>query len=213
MKRSLFLIRHPRTIDNNKRCFPGNDDISLSPEGKLEAKRLGVKLSRYLSEKETVFFVSPSISCTDTWQNMGLSEKNSATLLRELEELNFGIWKSRSFGEIHRLFPDDFRRFSEFDPALEFPAGEQISSFLKRISQVKDLVLNELSSGSDIVLISHGGVLSVLICILLGLAPVEYTKFRIFSGSISTLEIYRNGTASLTGLNRCGRYSEDKWPV
>lgn len=87
MKRSLFLIRHPWTIGDNKRCFPGNDNLSLSPEGKLEAKNLGIELSRYLTENETIFLISPSLCCTDTWGNMGFSDKISATLLSELEEL------------------------------------------------------------------------------------------------------------------------------
>ncbi|EPG72991.1 histidine phosphatase superfamily (branch 1) [Leptospira fainei serovar Hurstbridge str. BUT 6] len=213
MKRSLFLIRHPQIDNDQKNCFPGNDGRRLSPDGKKEAQRIGAELLEYINVDETLFIVSAMQCCVETWKSMEFEYKNSAMFLNELEELNFGIWKNRSFGEMHRSYPENFRRFAEFDPTLAFPEGEKISSFLKRVHGVKEIILNEFSLRSNIVLISHGGILSVLLCILLELAPSEYIKFRLFSGSCSILEIYSNGTASLIGLNKWGRHSEGEWPT
>ncbi|TGK20863.1 histidine phosphatase family protein [Leptospira fluminis] len=213
MKSTLYLIRHPQTENRRKGVFSDGGNFGLSQAGTKEAEEIDRNLSEKVDPENVSLFASSSLICTESLKRMKFLSSLEYRTLDSLEELRFGIWQNRSFTEFYKSNPSDAERFSVLDPSLEFEGGERISSFLDRAERLKEFAKTELENKKNVILLSHGGLLAILICLFLDLPPKEYIRFRLFSGSVSVLEMDKSGRACLVGLNFYGTVSEGRWPA
>src|SRR3972149_6993619 len=100
----IFLVRHGEVANANERCYSGHYDVDLSAEGIKQMKAIADRLKDmpikvvYSSDLQRAVKGAKSIA-----------ERHSIKpiALKELRELNYGIWEGRRLDEIRSLYPDD----------------------------------------------------------------------------------------------------------
>ena len=92
-----------------------------------------------------------------------------------------------------------------------FPGGEAVADFAARLEQVVGMLHGHREQGRSLLLISHGGVIRTLICLLLGLDISNYLLFEVGYGSWTTVRLFAEGGV-LTRLNVVPATAADSEP-
>ena len=192
----LFLARHAETGDKYKDRYIGATDVPISEVGGVQAAdHLAERLSTYTV---TGCFCSPLLRCRQTAEIIKGKTGCEIIIENDLAEVDFGRWEGATFAEICRRDPKMVDQWSNNALGFTFPEGEYNQHFYDRINNQVDRLLR---CGQDSVLVvSHGGVIRVMICILLGLSFHEYLLFNIKPAAFSELDVYGT-SAVLSGLN------------
>lgn len=183
----LYLIRHGR--QNSSDC---NVNVPLSEEGRLQAKLLGERMKRYPVD---ALYSSDLIRAVETAkiafaENEQLLEKHQ--IRPGLAEIDFGSLTGQKDPEVKKYYKEYYKKqmelFAEggkrpsgtaldavnhyigefFVPPEEmwYPEGENGSMVLERVMPV---IREWINSGyQNIAVVSHGGVIRILLCALFG---------------------------------------------
>jgi broad specificity phosphatase PhoE len=192
----LFLARHAETGTQYKDRYVGATDVPICGAGGVSAaERLAERLSSF---PITGCFSSPLLRCRQTTEIIKRQICCDVIIENDLAEINFGRWEGATFAEICSSDPRLVDQWSKNALSFTFPEGEYTQHFYDRVyKQVNRL----LACGKDSVLVvSHGGVIRVMICILLSLSFHEYLLFNIKPATYAELDVYGE-SAVLSGLN------------
>lgn len=192
--KDIYLLRHG-DIGSEKR-YIGKTDICLSPVGERQIRELRKKITTL---KFDLLYASPLLRCRQTAGRLELDQPIHYD--ERLREIDFGAWEGKTFAEISATDPHGVAQWSEGDTDFNFPEGEKIGDFRRRITAFGHKL--HTISGQNILIISHGGVIRHLICNLLHLPYEKYLIFQIDYGRISHVQLFREG-GILAGLNRRG---------
>ncbi|MWN05780.1 histidine phosphatase family protein [Gilliamella sp. Pas-s95] len=166
---NLYLIRHGQTQWNVKDQMQGSKDSPLTEQGISGAKLTGQHL------KDVPFmqaYSSPQKRAMDT-RNYIVNENNMAIPtfeLADLREMDFGLWEGKHVPTLKQDVP-------EFNVYLTDPAnfdssvsqGESYPDILARMKQgLNTIVQNAPQDSGNILVVSHGTVLRILLCVLNG---------------------------------------------
>ncbi len=188
----IFLLRHGR-VDSGGR-YIGSTDLPLLPEGRDDL----VAISPFLQRQNLdAILCSPLLRCRQSLELIDLGK--TATIQRDLREIDFGAWEGLTFAEIVRKDALLVEQWAAWSEDFSFPGGESIGAFLARIKEIRQMI-TELPA-ERLLVISHGGVISQLICAFLGLGPDRHLVFDIQPGLCSVLDLYSHGGV-LAGLNQ-----------
>ncbi len=191
MSRRLVMIRHGRTGFSGR--YVGSSDVELSPEGIRQMKNLRFVMNK---QRPDTILSSPMLRCRQSSEIL-FSETN-VSYKNKLREVDFGSWERLTFQEIVEKDPDLVDSWSRHPLHFCFPNGESVKHFIDRIRRVGESI--QKSSETDIIVVSHGGVIRNLLCYFLKLDYSNALLFQVQKGRFSTLELFDTG-AVLTGLN------------
>jgi broad specificity phosphatase PhoE len=185
---SIYLLRHAETAANANRAYCGHADSPLTPEGrKLVGTILLPKVDSVIS--------SPSQRCVDTASILGYPDAPVSELLREID---FGSWEGKTFEEMDREAPHETRAYLSDPLAYRFPGGESFLSLRGRIDTFVSSALGELvDRGENVLVISHGGPLRMLVLALLGLETRHFWNIELLPGRISHIGYYDRSPSSM----------------
>ena len=197
MPATLLLLRHADTGPELRGRFIGSTDVPASETGILQLKRLQPLLQRYVP---TSWYCSPSTRARQT--EKALQEMSLVTCTTRIDEglreIDFGAWERRTFEDIADEYPDSVEVWNAQPAEFQFPQGEGFADFVLRVKQCLERITAD--SADQVLVISHGGVIRIMICLLLGLDPTHYLLFQVQPGRIATLDLFgRRGV--LSGLN------------
>jgi broad specificity phosphatase PhoE len=175
--------------------FWGRTDIPLSKTGVKQAEKLRDRLA---AEKIDAIYTSTLRRARVTAEIIASAHKVAVTPFEELCECGFGYIEGLTFEEVKRLHPALAQQLIE-RRAADFPGGESIAQLNKRMRTfLKQLDKHEPEE--TVLIVSHGGPIRVMICILLGLGLKHWIQLSIAKASLSIVETYPD-TAILTLLN------------
>lgn len=212
----LHLIRHAEVGADFRSRYLGRTDVSLSQEGIEQAGALGTELKKDLFPKfdNVEVWISPLKRCQETWNHMAnqmtFSSENETAIEKDLVEIDFGKWEGKEFREIVDSDPEEVKKWGAFEPGFSFPGGEALASFQGRMENIRRKILD--SKKRELILVTHGGVVSGLLCLFLGLSPSQYIIFQLARPSIATLTLFDNGLGRLSGLRSVGKRKAGEWP-
>jgi len=171
-------------------------DVPICEVGGVQAAEgLADRLSPYAISE---CYCSPLLRCRQTAEIIRGKIGCNLIIENDLAEIDFGRWEGATFTEICRNDPVLVDQWSQNALEFTFPGGEYNQHFYGR---VRDLISRLLGCGKDSVLVvSHGGVIRVMICILLGLSFHEYLLFNIKPATFTVLDVYGE-SGVLSGLN------------
>lgn len=161
--REIMLVRHPETVANKERRLCGTTASPLTPRGERQAASLASAIVAWDPE---VLYTSPS---DRTRVVAALADPQGArtVVLDDAREIDFG--------EAEGLTYDDL---AERGITLDFtgggpvaPGGEDGSAFDSRVARAARTLLD---GAPRAVVITHGGVLRLLLAHLIGL-PADAT--------------------------------------
>ena len=191
---TLFLVRHGAT-GLPPGTLLGRTEADLSAEGRHQARALAG-----LVPPDCACLLSPLARCRQTLEGMRQGGfRGSSSVDERLREMDFGHWEARRFDELDPS-PDQIAALSRYH-GFVFPGGESVDGFIARLRAVTDELRARAGQGGErLLLLTHGGVIRTLVCLLLGLDARHYLLFSIDPGSVTTIDLHPEG-GILTGLN------------
>ena len=171
----IYLIRHTSVNSDPRVCY-GWNDVDVSKNFQNEAERV----KKYLDGKELKYFSSDLLRCKKLTEF--LTEEYSID--SGLREINFGDWEGKYWNDIEKTFddfnPDDFVN-------KKTPNGESYKDQQKRVLTSWNKIIN--SGSENIVIVSHGGSIRIILCELLNMDLANAFRLKIDYGSISEVSI------------------------
>jgi alpha-ribazole phosphatase len=172
------MVRHTRVANPQHLCY-GRTDMPLATTAERDIADV-IARAPWLPDAHTPVLCSPSTRC----QKLASSFGAPVTTDHRLAEMDFGAWEGKSWASIGRDAVDRWNG----DLANERPpAGESLTQVRERTAAL----LEELqdSQAERYLLITHGGVIRVLVATVLGI-PLESTpRLTIDTGSFTAIEV------------------------
>jgi len=196
----LLLARHGESVWNAERRFQGNTDVELSARGRAQAEALGRALR---SHRVAAAYVSPFRRARETAE-LALRESGvPLTVIEELRELSLGRWEGCTVDEIRAQAGDPYRAWLRAPQDCPPPGGEPLPVVSARVRAAVDRIAADHADGEDVLIVSHGGVISVYACHLLGCSFNHLWRLRVDNASLTVVRPPRlvslNDTTHLHG--------------
>ncbi|MDC0612249.1 histidine phosphatase family protein [Vibrio sp.] len=183
MKRfDVWLLRHGQT--EGKAALNGHYDAKVKPE--VQRKIIESLQSKHLSF-ETIIS-SPLSRCLDLAKQIEVKE--GIRVVSDLQEMNFGDYDGKAFDEIPS---EDWVTLEKFwcDPRqYPLPRSEPIGEFYQRVTAAWSEVIESISS--DTLIVTHGGVIRMILASVLNLAwdnPALFTQLAISNQTLTHLQV------------------------
>lgn len=189
--KNLFLLRHGDTGLHGR--YIGSSDVPLTDLGKEQSRDTGRLL---LKNRITKILCSPMLRCRQTLEQLDTSAEYQYNKL--LKEIDFGSWEGKSFAEIVQSDQELVDSWVTDPSNFSFPGGESHAAFRKRVSRIKSEL--EKIADDNILVITHGGIIRNLLCLLLHLDFDKYLVFDVKPGCFCSIRLHSEGGV-LTGFN------------
>ncbi len=194
--KKVYLVRHGEPEEGFTRRFLGRLDPALSPAGRAQADRIAERIAPLAPGR---CWTSPLRRARETADIIARALGLEAAPNELLLEIDFGLLEGMTFKEASSLYPGITDSWQALSGDFSFPEGENYASFKHRVDELAASVRRDPEP--SLLLIAHGGVLRGLLCNLLGVDASGPLRFRFAYASLSTVELYEDGGAVLTGFN------------
>jgi len=186
----LMLVRHGETDWNVQRRYQGQSDVPLSELGQRQAIHIAERLA---DRKIDAIYASDLKRAMETAG--AIAERKILEILPEprLRELKFGILEGLTFEEAEVRYPEMISAWLEdFNNTPE--GAETIDLFNARIVSLLD-DLKRKHDEQIVLLVGHGGSLSEILRVVLGLSPDKRWYIEMENASLSEILIAGNYVA------------------
>jgi broad specificity phosphatase PhoE len=178
----VFLSRHGLTDWHRDGRVLGHRDIALNEEGLAQAAGTAAALADTpLAE----VISSPLVRALQTAETVGRQFGIEVARDPRLIDLRVGKWEGMTYAEVA-----EHSEYKEFiaDPFSErIPGAESLSAVRVRAVAAIEQALEDNPSGDAIAVITHAGIIRVLLTHYLGSPPANYHRIRVAPASISVL--------------------------
>ena len=191
---TLIVVRHGQTDWNINRRFQGHSDIPLNDTGHQQAQALGRRL------QNVRFDAAYSSDLSRAMQTAQQITQQTVLPEPRLREIGFGIWEGMTSVDIQDTYPEDYALWRKADKVPE--GAESILQVAHRVQ----IFLNEIKHRhpqQNVLLVAHGGIIGIIICILLDLPLSKIWNFRAQNTSITELGLYDYGNVLLKLNDTC----------
>lgn len=182
----LIVVRHGATLHNAEARFTGQTDAPLSALGLAQAQAVAKRL-------RTVDFstlVSSDLTrATQTAQAI-VAERPSVSLQLDpdLREIALGVWEGMTWAEARDVYPDEHAAWQDDSVHGAPPGGETALALQQRTVRAFERWRTP-DPRATLVWVTHGGVVSALLCHALGLDLTRRWQFRRDNASITELDV------------------------
>lgn len=187
---NLFLARHGEV--SNTGAYIGSSDPPLTEAGRMQA----LSLARALPLSPLRCLCSPLVRARQTAGIVARYHDLAPEYIADLREIDFGRWEGLTFPDIEAADAELVGRWLAEKADFTFPEGENIREFRRRVCALAPA----LTALGDTLVVAHGGVIRILICLFLGLELDNYLSFDVRPGGLTILQINNSG-ATMKGFN------------
>jgi len=173
----LVLVRHGETVGHSSIRYYGRTDVALSGLGRRQMHAAREWLVTCGGMRNFVpVFTSPLVRATEAARIIGGTDV-AAIAIKELAEVDFGLFEGLTTEEIAERYPEEFRRWNSDRLAsdLVYPEGESRAAFVARVARgtTRMLALWQHAreggdAGSNALLVAHRGVIRAMVRQLTG---------------------------------------------
>ena len=119
-----------------------------------------------------------------------LAQTHSLPLQTEskFKEISFGLWEGKTAEQLLDIEPDNIEKYWNDPINTTPPQGENLLDFEKRVIDGWKNILSDFQ-GKHILLISHAGVMRMILCHILGMPLTELFKLDIGLAKVSRIQI------------------------
>jgi broad specificity phosphatase PhoE len=179
----VFLVRHGVTEWHREGKVLGQRDIPLSAEGVEQSRAIAQSLS---SMKIADVISSPLVRAVRTAELIG--DHFGIQVARDPRFIDFrvGKWEGMKYEDISAS--PEYQRFLADPMSERIPGGgEHMQDIRKRAVGGLEQSLEDSPSGAGIVIVTHAGIIRVLLSYYVGSNPANYHRIRVNPGSVSVL--------------------------
>ncbi len=197
----FLLARHGESVWNEVRRFQGGSDVALSDRGRAQARALREAVRGY---RPAVAYVSPLSRARETAEIVLAGTGVPIVPVDGLRELSLGAWEGCLSEEIRAREGDPYRAWIRAPLDCPPPGAEPLEAVRRRVLEVMDRIAAAHPNGGDVLVVAHGGVISVYACHLLGCSFNTLWRLRVDNASLTVVRPPRlvtvNDTRHLNGL-------------
>jgi len=197
----LVFARHGQSLWNEVRRFQGGADVELSALGRRQAEALGRAVR---GRRLAAAYVSPLRRAFETATIALEGTRVPLVPVDELRELSLGEWEGCTVDEVSARDGDPYRRWVRAPLDCPPPGGEALPEVCGRVLRAIDRIARAHPNGDDVLVVAHGGVISVYACHLLGCSFNAVWRLRVDNCSLTTIEPPRivplNDTSHLNAI-------------
>lgn len=193
----FYLIRHGETDWNKGGRYQGCTNIPLNDAGREQARLLG---ERFKFLPLDAVYVSPLARAVETAEPLARVHGLEPILDAHFQEINFGEWEGHTIAELTEKFGKAYTDFFA-DPFAHPVPGEGSFQNAQRRAMEGFAALEEKHRGQNIAIVSHGGLLRVMLVGLLEMGDAFYRRTWMTNTSITMLDVMEDGRKLLMTMN------------
>jgi probable phosphoglycerate mutase len=186
----LYLLRHGQIDWPLKDCFIGQTDALLSDAG-----REGILAWRdHL--RDLAFGAVWSSDLRRAVQSAELlcpGRESEIKVTGELREVNLGEWEGRPRDQVRATLPELWKARGDDLAGFRPPGGESFSDLQKRVVACIRRICADASP--PVLVVTHAGVIRVLICAVLGMPLSNLFRFQIDCASLTIVDFSESAEA------------------
>ncbi|MCF6257818.1 MAG: alpha-ribazole phosphatase family protein [Gammaproteobacteria bacterium] len=157
----IDLLRHGETVGGSR--FRGSIDDALTENGWSQMDAAIAQEMKNHSQTWHRIISSPLQRCADFAHKLGQKHSLPVSLDSRFKEMHFGRWEGRTAAELMSIDEDALTQFWN-DPVQNTPPeAEPLLEFAQRVLSAWTDLLRDYQ-GERILLVTHGGVMRVLLC-------------------------------------------------
>lgn len=177
----IDLLRHG--VCDDGQIYRGRTDSALSASGYRQMQ------AAVEGQEWQVVIASPLQRCRCFAQDLADEQQIPLIINDDLIELNFGVWEGQALDAVWSAYQKDVMAFWN-DPVQNPPlGGESLSSMQERVVSVLEYI-HAKHRGKKVLLVTHGGVIRLLVGYLLQMPIRAVRQLSVDYGSMSRIEIY-----------------------
>lgn len=185
MPTTVFLVRHGVTEWHREHKLLGQRDIGLNASGIGQALAAADALS---AASLAEIITSPLMRAVQTAEIVGKRYRIEVARDPRLTDFRIGRWEGMSHAEI--AASTEYQRFIADPMSERIPGGESLTEVRRRAVAAIDQALGDAPTGDAIGVVSHAGVIRVLLAHYLGCNLSNYHRLRVNPGSLSVLQFH-----------------------
>jgi broad specificity phosphatase PhoE len=180
----LLLIRHGESVWNEVRRFQGGTDVPLSERGRGQAQALGRSLRGW---RPVAAYASPLRRARETAEIALAGTGLPIVTLPELRELSLGEWEGCLSEEVRARPGDPWGAWVRAPLDCPPPGSERLDDVQRRALEAMKRIQAAHGDGEDVVVVAHGGIISVYACHLLGCSLNYLWRLRVDNASLTVV--------------------------
>lgn len=192
----LYLMRHGAIDGGSEKRFIGQIDLPLSTDGRMQSERQArllkeVSFTAVWCSDLNRAYATAAIVC----QNRGLPIRSAP----ELREIHLGSWDGIAMEQIRRQFPELWQARGQDIGNFRPPGAESFSDLQQRT--VPFIHHIAASSTGNVLIVTHAGVIRVLLCALLQMPLSHLFRFHLDYGGLTFIKNI-HGKCRVLAINR-----------
>jgi alpha-ribazole phosphatase len=184
------MVRHGATANNAEARYTGQSDVPLCPLGERQAEAVAARLA---DMRLDAIISSDLVRARSTAEAIARFHQVPVLSDPDLREISIGEWEGLTYAEALQRDPELVAVWQSGGPeSLQVapPGGETNLAFRDRLARALDRWRALYFRHEDTILwVTHGGVVGVLLCHLLGMDLTRRWQFRKDNAAITELEI------------------------
>ena len=186
----FILIRHAETEWNREGRYQGQSDVSLSPEGILQVKLLAQSMKDIKIDR---IYSSPLRRALDTAQELAKDRNLEVIADIRLRELDFGPWDGLTRSELKNRFGEDFQSYRREPFFYPIPGEGSLNRARLRVGEsIEDILDQFRGTDKTIAIVTHGGILKLIIYYLLDISDRFYRCIELGNTSVSIIDVLKD---------------------
>ena len=206
----IFLVRHGATVLSAEDRYAGATDVTLSDDGRAQARALARRLS---AEPIAAAFASPMSRTRETASLIVEGRGIGVATVDALRETDHGHWEGRSRDEVRAAFPEEYARW-ERDPFTFAPSGGETGLQVLARALPAFLSIAAGHDASSVLLVSHKATIRLVVGHLLGVELRGY-RDRLDQSpcGLNILDVKPGGESRLVLFNDVSHYATVPGPT
>ncbi len=195
----IDLLRHGEPVGGRR--YRGQIDDPLSDKGWAQMRAATAQRPAW-----TAIVSSPLLRCRAFAEELAGQTGLPLSFDDRLKEVGFGSWEGRTAEEITAADPEAVFKF-KLDPVAHRPEGaEPLTGFYNRVAAAYEDLVGSHCAG-HVLVVAHAGVIRMVMCRVLGLAPEHGYRIQVASAGLARFRVEQKGAlhqGTLLGLTLGG---------
>jgi len=189
---TIELLRHGTLVGDD--TFRGITDDALSDNG-------WEQMVAALDDKNEwdIIVTSPLSCCREFAEVIAQEEEIDLEINEQLKEIDFGEWEDHTLEELMKHDADLLNAWWQSPTQITPPKGEDFYDFRARVLKSFKALLEEYQ-GKRILIVTHSGVIRVILMSILGMQDTNLFRLNVDYGSYSKFHIDNNDFSGLGTL-------------
>ncbi|MGH1487083.1 MAG: histidine phosphatase family protein [Cellvibrionaceae bacterium] len=176
------LLRHGECEDGH--CYRGSSDVALTNKG-LKQMEAGLNKLNPIWHRVVS---SPLLRCSILAKKVSAQHKIPLALDKSLQEMHFGQWEGQAVQKIWDTQQTLVEAWGVDPVNFPPPDGEAADIFAARVETAFQHLVDQYV-GENILLVTHGGVIRVLLAYCLSLSLSKLNRFNIPYACVSRIQV------------------------